>query len=246
MDGDGHVEIVPNTRGVWIFRLERGGEGKPAGSFREKLIREDGAGHGIGAGDLNGDGRMDIVLSHGWYEAPEDPYAGEWTYHQEFAFGLASCPILVHDVNKDGMNDLIVGQGHDYGLHWWEQCRDSEGKRTWLKHDIETDRSQFHEQQLADIDNDGELELITGKRWRAHLDKDPGALDPVGLYYYEINGGEFVRHTLDYGPADSHSGTGIYLWVEDIDGNGWKDILAPGKEGLYLFRNLGLLKAARK
>jgi hypothetical protein len=104
---------------------------------------------------------------------------------------------------------------------------------------VETDRSQFHVIDFADVDNDGEMELVTGKRWRAHLGKDPGADDPLGLYYYELNKGDFERITLDYGPAGQASGTGIYFWVEDIDNNGWKDILAPGKEGMYLFKNHG-------
>lgn len=94
---------------------------------------------------------------------------------------------------------------------------------------------------LADIDNDGKPELITGKRWRAHPAGDPGLNDPVGVYYYNIDGGAFERITLDYGSPERAGGVGIYLWVEDLDGNGWKDILAPGKEGLYLFKNKGEL-----
>ncbi|GMV95385.1 MAG: hypothetical protein AMXMBFR82_51630 [Candidatus Hydrogenedentota bacterium] len=239
IDKDGEVEVIPNTKGVSIFKLIRDADGKGTGEFKETKILEEGAGHGIGFGDLNGDGNEDIVLSWGWLEAPENPYEGEWKEHRDFAFAQASCPIIVIDVNKDGMNDIIVGQGHNYGLHWWEQSKDADGKQTWTQHDIEPNRSQFHDMQLADIDNDGEPELVTGKRYRAHNGADPGSGDPLGVYYYEINGGSFVRNTVDYGPAGQASGTGIYLWVEDINGNGWKDIIAPGKEGLYLFRNLG-------
>lgn len=239
IDKDGEVEIIPNTKGVSIFKLIRDADGKGTGSFKETKIIDEGAGHGIGFGDLNGDGHEDIVLSWGWLEAPENPYEGEWKEHRDFAFAQASCPIIVIDVNKDGMNDIIVGQGHNYGLHWWEQSKDADGKQTWTQRDIEPNRSQFHDMQLADIDNDGEPELVTGKRYRAHNGADPGSSDPLGVYYYEINGGSFVRNTVDYGPAGQASGTGIYLWVEDINGNGWKDIIAPGKEGLYLFRNLG-------
>ncbi|MDZ4857595.1 MAG: VCBS repeat-containing protein [Candidatus Hydrogenedentes bacterium] len=242
IDGDGDVEIIPNTRGVWIFKLIRDANGKGTGQFRETQILEEGAGHGIGYGDLNGDGRADIILSHGWLEAPADPYAGHWELRKEFAFGMASCPILTHDVNKDGKNDILVGMGHDYGLQWWEQKADANGARSWERHEIEPNRSQFHEIQLVDIDNDGELELVTGKRFRAHGWNDPGARDPIGLYYYEINGGDFIRHTLDYGDYKDHAGSGIYLWAEDIDKNGWKDIVAPGKQGLYLFKNLGKVK----
>ena len=86
----------------------------------------------------------------------------------------------------------------------------------------------------ADVTNQ-----VTGKRYRAHAEADPGSLDPVGVYYFEINGGQFERVTLDYGPAGQASGAGIYLWMEDVDGNGWPDVIAPGKDGLYLFRNLG-------
>ncbi len=239
IDCDGEVEVIPNTKGVSIFKLVRDANGKGTGEFKETKILPEGAGHGIGFGDINGNGRPDIVLNWGWLEAPENPYQGEWKEHRELTLGHASCPILVYDVNGDGINDIIVGQGHDYGLDWWEQKVDGNGNRTWEKHVIETDRSQFHEMQLVDIDNDGQLELITGKRYRAHNGNDPGSADPLGLYYYKISGGEFVRHTIDYGPAGQASGAGIYLWVEDLNGNGWKDIIAPGKEGLYLFRNLG-------
>lgn len=76
-------------------------------------------------------------------------------------------------------------------------------------------------------------------RFRAHRGHDPGEYDPLGLYYYDIAPEGFTRHTLDYGPHTRASGAGIYLWIADIDGNGWKDILAPGKEGLHLFTSLG-------
>ncbi len=240
VDGDGEVEVVPNTPGqpVRIFKLVRE-NGKAAGRFQEFKIHDGPSGHGIGFGDINGDGRGDIVLPNGWLEAPESIFEGEWAWHPEFDLGSASVPILVHDVNGDGRNDLIVGMAHDYGLSWYEQKVDGDGNRTWVKHDIDPHRSQYHEMQLVDIDNDGELELVTGKRYRAHQGHDPGADDPLGLYYFKINGGEFVRHTIDYGPAGEASGAGIYLWIQDLDGNGWKDILAPGKDGLFLFRNMG-------
>ena len=242
IDGDGHVEVVPNCPGqpYMVFRLVRDGQGKGTGKFEKFTISELRQGHGLGCGDITGNGRMDLISAGGWLEAPEDPFAGKWEWRAEFDLASASVPVLVHDVNGDGLNDLIVGQAHAYGLAWWEQGKDGSGNRTWTKHDIDTERSQYHDLRLVDIDNDGELELITGKRYRAHQGHDPGANDPVGLYYFKIKDGEFVRHTIDYGPVDQGaSGAGIYLWVEDLDGNGWKDIIAPGKEGLYLFKNLG-------
>ena len=256
IDGDGYVEVVPNTpgRSQRIFRLDRGVTGKPESNFTGFEVNVLKTGHGLGFGDINGDGRGDLVVNNGWFEQPQDPFKQQWPFHDEFKLvESSSVPILVHDVDDDGDNDLIVGAGHDYGLWWWEQAGaeellDSDAPsdeaerpvRTWKSHTIESDRSQFHTLELVDLDNDDELEMVTGKRWRAHAEGDPGVDDPVGLYYYEINGGAFERHDIDYGPAEEgHSGTGIYLWFADLDDNGWRDIVAPGKEGLYVFWNRG-------
>ncbi|MCC6144302.1 MAG: VCBS repeat-containing protein, partial [Candidatus Hydrogenedentes bacterium] len=210
------------------------------GEFEMYEIEGSLGGHGFGAGDVNGDGRMDLLFDGGWMEAPENPFdAKAWTAHKEWEFGPSSVPILVYDVNTDGKPDVIVGQAHNYGLDWYEQGADGDGNRTWTKHEIEPGRSQFHDLALADVDNDGQVELVTGKRYRAHNGHDPGSADPLGLYYYNINGGDFERITLDYGPHEQASGAGIYLWIADVDGNGWQDIVAPGKEGLYLFKNMG-------
>jgi hypothetical protein len=118
--------------------------------------------------------------------------------------------------------------------------RNADGSRSWIKHDIDTTVSQYHDLWLADLDGDGELELITGKRYRAHNDGDPGSADPIGIFYFKINGGRFEKHVIDFGPAaEGASGAGIYFWVEDINADGRLDIVAPGKDGLYLFENLG-------
>ncbi len=240
IDGDGQLEICPNTPGgpVMYYKLLLDDCGNGTGRFRRVDIH-NAATHGMGFGDIAGNGRVDYVLANGWLEAPEYPTQGPWTFHREFELESASCPVIVHDVTGNGLADLIVGQAHTYGLAWWEQRRDPSGERTWTKHDIDTTASQYHDLQLADIDNDGELELITGKRYRAHCGNDPGADDPVGIYIFKINGGAFDKHVVDVGPVPGHSGVGIHFAIADVDGNGRLDIVAPGKDGLFLFKNLG-------
>lgn len=247
VDGDGHVEVVPNTSDlVVVYKLVRDADGKGTGKFEKYLLRQGGIGHGLGFGDVNGDGRGDFLGVGGWVEQPAEGLDGKWAWHGEFDFKMTSVPILVHDVNADGLADLIFGAGHGYGLWWYQQGKTADGKRTWTKHDIDQDRSQYHDLLLVDIDNDKQVELVTGKRYRAHNGHDPGANDPVGLYYFEIDGGNFKRATLDYGPPEKTAGAGLYLWVEDVDANGYKDIVAPGKTGLYLFKNLGPLRTTMR
>ncbi len=241
VDGDGHVEVIPNLpRGpLIVFKLIRDTEGKGTGVFKRYEISAEVQGHGLGFGDINGDGRNDFILVKGWFEAPAKVFEQAWAWHPDFSVGHASVPIIVHDISGDGKNDLIVGMGHDYGLAWWEQGL----VRRWSKHDIDTANSQYHEMRLADLDKDGHLDLVTGKRYRAHNGKDPGSGDPVGLYYYTLLDGRPRGFTIDHGPAGQASGAGIYMWIADVDENGWDDIVAPGKEGLYLFRNQGLGKS---
>ncbi len=240
LDGDGVLEIVPNTPGdpQRVFKLVTDERGRGRGEFVEHVLCEQPSGHGMGCGDLNRDGRMDIVLSKGWLEAPEDPWNGMWAWHPEFDLGSASVEIVVADVNGDGFADLVVGQAHAYGLDWWEQ-RVSPAGRSWVRHPIDPGNSQFHDLRWVDLDGDGECELVTGKRYRAHNGHDPGEYDPVGIYYYKWTGEGFAKQVIDYGPARVATGCGIDFEVCDLDGDGRLDIVAPGKDGLFLFYNKG-------
>lgn len=236
IDGDGIPEVVPNNpnNSVKIFRLITDAQGKGTGKFNEFSIHNT-QGHGLGFGDVNGDGRGDLIISTGWLEAPQKPFSEKWIFHNEFQLMKASIPIIVADLNKDGLNDLIAGQGHDYGLDWYEQKRDAAGARSWRKHSIDATASQYHTMAWEDLDNDGQEELITGKRYRAHGDDDPGAADPIGLYYFKWNGKSFEKKIIGYGPLGEGKGTGNHFVVTDLDGNGRKDIAVAGKDGLHVF-----------
>lgn len=241
VDGDGQLEIVPNTPGdpLVVYKLVQDSQGRGTGRFTAHTISERKQGHGLGFGDITGNGRGDFVLANGWLEAPEDPFGGTWQFHPDFDFGPASVPILVVDVNGDGLNDLIVGGGHCYGLDWWEQRIDSQGQREWIRHPIDPYNSQYHDLQWVDLDGDGVCELVTGKRYRAHCGNDPGAHDDVGLYYFKWNGESFSKQIISYGPPRVGTGCGIHFAVADLTGNGLLDIVAPGKDGLYVFFNEG-------
>ena len=245
LDGDGELEIIPNTPGaqdVKVLKLKRDADGKGTGAFDCHVIHTfpegQGQDHGLGCGDLTGNGRLDIILKGGWLEAPEDTFGGEWIWHPDFDLGSASVPILVADVTGNGIMDLIVGQSHAYGLDWWEQIVE-EGQRRWIKHPIDPFSSQYHDLHWVDIDGDGQHEIVTGCRYRAHCGSDAGADDPYGIYIFKWNGESFTKLPIVFGEKRETTGLGIFSQVVDLNGNGRLDIVAPGKDGLVVFWNEG-------
>ena len=181
---------------------------------------------------------MDIILRKGWLECPANPWTDKWIWHPEFELGSASIPVIVADVNDDGRNEMIVGSAHGYGL-WWYSWKIVDGNREWTKHLIDPFNAQYHDMIWKDIDGDGKPELITGKRHRAHCGNEAGEWDDYGIYYFKWNGESFSKQVIDYGPIGEAKGTGIYFDVADLRGTGRLDIIAPGKDGLYIFYNEG-------
>ncbi len=243
IDGDGDVEIVPNTPEgpLRAFKLKKDGAGRGRGEFTELVLWEGRCGHGLGFGDMNGDGRGDIVLSRGWLERRAHD-SGLWAFHAGPDLGLASVEIVVADVDNDGIVEVVSGYAHDYGLYYWKpEGGDVYGDR-WHRVAVDPYCSQYHDVQWHDIDGDGRGEIVTGKRYMAHDGgRDPGSYDPVGLYSFKWSGEGLVKEVIDFGEPDCASGCGIQFAVADLEGMGALSIVAPGKEGLYVFRNTGLL-----
>ena len=198
-------------------------------------------GHGVGVADITGNGKPDILSVHGWLENVDADH-DKWTWHADWELGEAGFPILGYDVNGDGKMDLIYGHGHSFGLYWLEQ-KVSGGRQTWERHTIDDSFSEAHALKLADIDDDGELELITGKRYRG--DPDPGLYDPLCIFYYKLDRrtATFTRFPISYnGTAE----IGTQIIVTDIDGDGDQDILVAGKTGVHWLENLRVDKVPAK
>ena len=225
--------ILPAVqRTVW-YELGTGADGKRG--FITHVVSNKLMDFGGGVGDVNGDGRPDIIRPNAWFEAPADLRHGKWIEHPLSLGGKDgkaehTPQIWVYDVNGDGLPDIITSSAHRYGIYWYEQVRDGD-KISWKQHVIDDTWSQAHSITLADLDGDGVPELITGKRFLAHNGGDPGAFEPLGLYYYKLKKGPtpvWTKHVISYNQG---IGAGMTVEVADINGDGKPDIVVTGKWG---------------
>lgn len=241
IDRDGILDWVVNS---WnnknpptIWRLVDNGnrDGKTSSySLEQKVIGKSGNQHGMGVGDINGDGRPDLLLGHGWYEQPEKPWDGDWKFHANWNI-QGSIPMIVVDLDRDGSNDILVGAGHDYGLWWWRQTgKAADGSVEFEKKLIDNKFSQPHALAMADLDGDGRDEIITGKRYYAHNGGDPGGQDMPEIHAYSYVNGQFTKSPIEQG----HVGIGLQIATGDLNGDGRIDIAVAGKSGTHALLNL--------
>ena len=236
-DKDGKPEYIANSwkkdnpQLIWAFREAE------SGHTLHKCQVGDCNGHGVGIGDINGDGREDISFESGWYEQPaENALNQPWAYHDDWFYQGASCPMIITDLNGDGRNDLIYGKGHDYGVYWMEQNAPKDGKTQWTRHVIDESFSQAHALAWFDIDGDGDKDLVTGKRVRGHSGRDPGSKERPVIYCYKWDkeSKAFTRyHLID------DVGTGLFIKSADLNRDGRQDIVVSGKGGTYILFNRG-------
>jgi hypothetical protein len=199
--------------------------------------------HGLGNGDLNNDGRTDVLIAHGWWEQPKNPTGGKWAFHP---YALARdgvnaeklSDINAEDLDMDGDQDLIGSSAHAHGV-WWFENVGGNAKPQFKAHAIDESYSQTHAVEYVDINGDGQRDIVTGKRFYAHNGGDPGARDTTRMFWYEVKRAKgkapsFTRHEI---AAGRDTGVGTQFLTVDFDGDGDLDIALGNKKGVNLLIN---------
>ncbi|HEY2012286.1 MAG TPA: FG-GAP-like repeat-containing protein [Bryobacteraceae bacterium] len=252
MDGDGKPELLYGGDGIMAYAKPDPANPTAAWTVHQISDRANPPNiHGLGAGDINGDGRMDALGPAGWWEQPPAGSTQQsWTFHPE-NFGSGGAEMGVYDVNGDGLNDVVTSlQAHGFGLAWFEQKR-TDGKISFVKHSIMGDFSgpsagdvtftEPHGMTFADIDGDGIPDMIVGKRYWSHEESytDPDPYGPAVLYWYRTvrdksapGGARFVPELIH-----NRSGVGSHLAAVDLNGDGAVDIITSTDKGTFIFFN---------
>jgi hypothetical protein len=206
--------------------------------------------HGLGVGDVNSDGRLDVVTPLGWFEQPAGGIqASPWTFHKAFwptnEFSNGGGEMGVYDVNGDGLTDVVAGNAHAWGLTWWEQKKDGSFTQHQIAGDFSTKNagnvafSESHAARIADMNGDKIPDFITGKRYWGHLENynGPDPYGPAVIYIYRTvrnpkapGGAEFVPELVH-----SKSGVGSTFEVMDLNKDSVPDIATSGAYGVWVF-----------
>jgi hypothetical protein len=261
LDGDGALDVLPNTVStvVW-YGLEKAGSEPKWNRHDFGALSEKVKGHGVGTGDVNGDGKLDLLTPTGWFEASAKGLEPTATWHPAWNLGATGIQILARDIDGDSLSDVVYGMGHARGLFWIKQEKGSNGEPTWSQ-PIEIDRSltSVHTLLWADIDGDGKKdELVTGKRVYAHeVEEGDTEASQVAWYNFDRAAKSWKKHSIFLGQPATNApkeaakrsaqkdfpagtaGTGLEMTAIDIDGDGDIDLVCSGKSGLYLFENVG-------
>ncbi|MEO1983891.1 MAG: PVC-type heme-binding CxxCH protein [Fuerstiella sp.] len=262
--GDGIKELVCTRHGHYGFATPT--DGRPFEKWTFHEISPDVApkpfGHGLGVGDVNGDGRPDIIARDGWFQQPRVYEPNDhWQFHKA-AFCPGGADIFAYDVDGDGDNDVITSlSAHTYGLAWHENIPDEDGRIRFEQHVImgitAADNAygvlftEPHAVKLADINGDGLLDIVTGKTYWSHHAQSPMWDAGAVVYWFELHrtavaGKKAAESTengtvaVDWIPhkADGESGIGRGLFVGDINDDGLPDIVTGGMKGAHVLTHV--------
>ena len=232
VDGDGQLDVVNcEWRGTaeWFRNVGFGG-----GEWPRTVIEKNGNFECGDLWDIDGDGRANEILPHTeatfWYEVGKGPDGKRGIVKHVVSEKRMNFGGGVGTSDGDGLNDIITSSAHGYGIFWYEQTRQG-GKIGWKQHTIDDTWTQAHALTLADLDGDGDLELVTGKRFMAHNGSDPDESGPLGVYWYDLKRGQnptWVKHVISYNEG---IGAGMNIVAVDLDGDGDLNIVVTGKWG---------------
>jgi hypothetical protein len=268
IDGDGKSELlgsIGSAANRVIGYWKPGADATARWTWVPISEKGDWGGHGYGLGDLNDDGKVDIIQGSGWWAQPAAGAAsGVWAF-TPVPFGrgtdafIRGADMFAYDVNGDKLPDVITSLfAHGPGLVWFEQQKAAGGAVTWKMHMIMdrpeasaderktweiADKSfvftELHAVQVIDMDGDGLKDIVSGKRWLSHGFEwgENDRDDPPVVAWFKL-----VRKAggqVEFVPhvINNYVGLGTQIAVTDVNGDSRPDVLTAARKGAHIFLN---------
>ena len=239
LDGDGKQELVANAmycEHPGLFAYEAPAD--PKRPWKKQMIQTGISAEGTRAGDLDGDGRDEVVSGPYWFSAPRGgAFSGEpWETHSLAPGFREMCRAAIIDVNGDGRLDVILVEDEypDGRLSWFENRLKTHPNYPWIEHPIDGALNFSHTLRAWKDPKSREVHLLAGEMnaggWYAPYDWDARLID-----YSTLDGGTSWRKDLIYQGEGTHEAVRV-----DLDGSGTEvifghaaQVIAEQKAGGY-------------
>jgi len=231
LDGDGDLDAI-SSRGSqfsWYKNLDGLGSFGPNQSIDPLPYYS----HDFQTADLDNDGDMDLITigqglsSINWYENIDG--LGTFGSRQVIVtqeYGILS--LFIADIDDDGDMDLLSASFGDNRIAWYEN---TDGLGTFgPKQTIFTAPNYFHDVYAADIDNDGDMDVLSASRdddriaWYENTDglgtfgpqqTITNLADEAAIVFAVDMDGDLDKDVLSASFGDNR-----IAWYENIDGLG--------------------------
>jgi hypothetical protein len=224
LDGTGGHSLVANAMycsqpGLFAYKIPS----DPTRPWKKQMIQSGLSAEGTAVGDLDGDGREEIVCGPYWFSAPRaGAFSGEaWTTHALAPDFREMCRAVVIDINGNGHLDVVLVEDEypDGRLAWFENRLKTDPDHPWAEHPIDAPLNYSHSLRTWRDPITKQVHVLAGEMneggWDAGYNWDARILE-----YTSMEGGKSWRREIIYEGEGTHEAVRI-----DLDGSGEHVIL---------------------